>query len=197
VTRRLDVFGKSFGLLYPQRIGVPVILSVQFGEENITSRFRVAQIERYGQFGLIADDTGIPCGIGDAVRTFAARDDDDGVRSGFAEARQDQIDVQQGRGEIEWRFGWLLLGSAEGSVIGEIEGSIDSGGRLLAGRWIRNEETLAIPVFGNDKPDNKACSAQASDDGPTCRSRTAHGNHRAELSESGQAMATGSHMLHS
>ena len=126
----------SFGSLNPERIGVPVILSTQFGEENITSRFGAAQIERDGQLCLITDKAGIPGGIGDAVRAFATRYDDDGVRSGFAEARKDQIDMEQGRGKIEWRFGRLLFCSAKGSVVGEIEGSIDSGGCLLAGRGI-------------------------------------------------------------
>src|SRR5579875_1975692 len=36
---------------------------------------------------------------------------------------------------IQWRFGRLLFGSAKGSVVGEIEGSIDSGGCLLAVRY--------------------------------------------------------------
>ena len=79
-----------------QRIGVPVILSAQSNEEDITSSPGAAQIERYGQLGLIADSTGDPRAIGDAVAAFAARYDDDGVRSGLAEAREDQVDVQQG-----------------------------------------------------------------------------------------------------
>jgi len=127
VIRRLDVFGGAFGSLNPERIGVPIILSAQFGEENITSRFCAAQIERYGQLRLIAYNRGISSGIGDAVRAFAARYYDDGVRSGFAEARKDKIDVQQGRWKIERRFGLLLFGSSKGSIVGEIERSIHDG----------------------------------------------------------------------
>jgi len=186
-----------FGSLNPERIGVPVILAAQFGEENITSGLGAAQIESNGQLGLIAFDIGGPCGIGDAVRAFVTRYDDDGVRSGFAETREDQIDMQQGRGKIEWRSGLLLFGSAKGSVVGEIEGSIKNGGCLLSGRWIRSDGYLTIPVFGNDKPDNQACSAQGSDSGPAGPSRSPHGNLRAKLEQSWQAMATGSHMLHS
>ena len=180
----------------PERIGVPVILSAQFGEENITSRPGAAQIERNGQLCLIPDSTGRSCGIGDAVRAFAARYDDDGVRSGFAETREDQIDMQQGRGKIERRFGRLLFGSAIGSIVSEIERSIDNGGCLLAGRWIRGGGILAIPVFRNDKPNDEACSAQNCDGSQTRRSRTANGNRRAKLEQGWQAMVTGRHMLH-
>ena len=152
--RRLVVFGVAFGSLNPERIGVPVILSTQFGEENITSGLGAAQIERYGQLCLIADSRRVPSGIGDAVRAFPTRYDDDGVRSGFAETREDQIDVQQGRWKVKWRFWRLLFGSAKSSIVGEIECPIDNGRCLLTGRWIRGERTLAIPVFRNDKPNN-------------------------------------------
>ncbi len=185
-----------FGLLNPERIGVPVILPSQLGEENITSRFGASQIERNGQFGLIAEDTGIACGIGDTVRAFATRDDDDGVWSGFAEARKNQIDVQQGRGKIERWFWRLLFGTSKGSIVGEVERSIKNGGCLLTGRWIRSEGTLAIPVFGNNKPHNKACSAEACDGGQTRRSWSPHCDCRAVFEESWEAMSTGSHMLH-
>jgi len=127
VIRRLVVFGVAFGSLNPQWIRVPIILSAQLGEENITSGFGAAQIESDGQLCLIADKAGIPGGIGDAVRAFATRYDDDGVRSGFAEARKDQIDMEQGPGKIQWRFGRLLFGSAKSSIVGEIERSIHHG----------------------------------------------------------------------
>ena len=89
-----------FGSLNPERIRVPVILSAQLGEENIAPRFGAAQIECDGQLCLSACGACRSCRIGDAVRTFATRYDDDGVRSGFAETRKDQIDMQQGCGEI-------------------------------------------------------------------------------------------------
>lgn len=38
----------SLRLLDLERIGVPVILSVQFGEEDVISRPDAAQIQRYG-----------------------------------------------------------------------------------------------------------------------------------------------------
>ncbi len=59
--------------LNPERIGVPVILPAQFGEENITSGFGPAQIERYGQLRLIAGNTRRSSGKGDTIRAFAAR----------------------------------------------------------------------------------------------------------------------------
>ena len=109
----------------------------------------MAQIERDGQLGLIADNAGIASGIGNTVRAFPTRYDDDGVRSGFAEARKDQIDMQQSRGKGERRLWRLLFGSAKGSIVREIECPIDYRGCLLAGRWIRAEGTLPIPVFRN------------------------------------------------
>lgn len=186
----------SGGLFNPERIRVPVILSAQFGEENITSRLGAAQIERNGQLCLIADSAGDPCAIGDTVRAFAARYDDDGVRSGFAEARKDHIDVQQGCGKIERRFGRLLFGTAKGSIVGEVESSIDSGGCLLTGRWVRCDGSLAIPVFCNEKPGKEAHSAEGSDGGQTRRCWPADGGGRAEVKQSWQAMAAGGHMLH-
>ena len=171
-------------------------MPTELSEENIISRFGAAQIERHGQLRLTAGNTGRSCGIGDAVRTFAARYDDDGVRSGFAEARKDQIDMQQGGGKIERRFGRLLFGSSKRSIVGEIECPIDNGGCLLTGRWIQSDGSLMVPVFGNDKTDEEAHSAQGSDGGQARRARAADGDCRAELKESGQAVTTGSHMLH-
>lgn len=65
--------------LNPERIRVPVILPAQLGEENISPRPGVAQIERHGQLGLIPHKRGISSGIGDTVRAFATRYDDDGI----------------------------------------------------------------------------------------------------------------------
>ncbi len=71
--------------------------------------------------------------------------------------------MQKGCGKIEWRLWRLLFGSAEGSIVGEVERSVKSGGCLLAGGWIRHDRRLPIPVFGNYKPDNEAGSAQRRD----------------------------------
>ena len=171
--RRLDAFGGARGSLNPQRIGVPVILPAQFGKKHIASRLGAAQIERYDEFCLIACDTGVSSGIGDSARAFVTRYDDDGVRPGFAEARKDQIDMEQGRRKIEWRFWRLLFGSSKGSIVGEIERTIDSGGCLLAGRWIRGDGILVVPVFRNDKPDNETRSAQNYDGSDARRRRAA------------------------
>lgn len=121
----------SLRSLNPERIRVPVTLSALFGEENVASRPGAAQIERYRQFGLVADNSGNPGSIGDAVHAFAASYDDDGVRSGFAETRKNQIDVEQGCGKVERWFRRLLLGAAKSPVVGEIHRPVDDGGGLL------------------------------------------------------------------
>ena len=53
-----------------------------------------------------------------------------------------------------------------------------------------------VPVFGNDKPDNQAGGTQDSDGGQARRCWPTDGDGRAEFKKSGQAVATGSHMLH-
>lgn len=163
IGRRGGLTPASLGSLNPEWIGVPVILTTQLSEENITSGLGAAKIERYGQLGLIADNTGVSSGIGDAIRAFATRYDDNRVLSGFAETGKDQIDVQQCRGKVERRFWGLLFGTAKGPIVREIERSIKNGGCLLASGWIRHDRRLPIPVFGNYKPDNEASSAQRRD----------------------------------
>ena len=96
-------------------------MSVQFGEEYIISRPDAAQIQRYGQLCLIANHCGGPCCIGDAAIALFVTNNHDRVRSGLAETRENQIDMQEGRGQIERRSQWLILRAAIGSVIGEIQ----------------------------------------------------------------------------
>ena len=104
-----------------ERIGVPVILPVQFSEQDIISRPDTVQIQRYGQLCLIADSTGDSCGIGDAAIALFVTNDHDRVRSGFAETRKDQIHMQEGCGQIDRLARRLIFCTAIRSVIGEIE----------------------------------------------------------------------------
>jgi hypothetical protein len=101
-------------------------LSVQFGEENITSRFRAAQIERYDQLRLIAYNRGISSGIGDAVCALAARDDDDGVRSGFTDRKAKRAAST-----------WCGLRSTWASAKAAVRLSIDAELERLVSSWAK------------------------------------------------------------
>src|SRR6201998_3497545 len=108
-----------------ERIGVPVILSVQFREENKIPEPDAAQIERNGQLRLIASHSSGPCGISDAAIALFITNDHDRVRSGFAETREDQIHMQECRGQIDRWTRRLILCTTISSVIGEVQRLIE------------------------------------------------------------------------
>ena len=84
------------------------ILSIQFSEEDVVSRPDAMQIQRYGQLCLIANYGGGRSGICDAAIALFVANDHDRVRSGFAESREDQIHMQEGRRQIDRRTRWLI-----------------------------------------------------------------------------------------
>ena len=117
--------GGDSELLDLERIGVPVILSIQFREKDIIPRPDSAQIQRYGQLRLIANHDSGPGGISDAAIALTVTYDHDRVRSGFAESRKDQIHMQECRGQIDRWTRWLILCTTISSVIGEVQRLIE------------------------------------------------------------------------
>ena len=84
------------------------------------------------RLALFDNHDGGPCGVSDAAIALFVTNDHDRVRSGFAEAWEDQIHMQEGRGQVDRRTRWLILCTTISSVIGVVQRLIERRRSFLA-----------------------------------------------------------------
>ena len=94
------------------------MLSAEFGQKKVVPWFCATQVQSHAQLRLIAYCGGDPSRTGNAATAISIASDHDRVRSRLAEARKDEIQVQQGGGQVERTLCCLISEPSIRSIVG-------------------------------------------------------------------------------